>query len=146
MNTAFDKFNQRANASEIPDKKRKIDKLIKLYIKTPSEIRNKIAHGQWEFPLESNNIKPAEDVKIYLDLIDTIQIDTWFEVSKCLSNIVLGLIDSKNTETNQGYKAHYYFYEEHLANIENILSERRNWTTQSKMAELSKKPIRITNN
>ncbi|MBN8681646.1 MAG: hypothetical protein J0L99_03305 [Chitinophagales bacterium] len=141
MNTAFAKFKQRTNSSEIPNKKRKINKLIKQYIETPRELRNKIAHGQWEFPLESNNIKPATDVKISLDTIDIIQIDIWFDVSKSLSNIVLGLVDARNTTNNQGYKAHYHFYEEHLSNIETILKERQKWTIHSKIDRLQQKPI-----
>lgn len=146
INTSFAKFKQRTNASEIPNKKRKINKLVKQYIETPRELRNKIAHGQWEFPLESNNIKPASEVKISLDTIDFIQIDIWFDVSKCLSNIVLGLVDARNTINNQGYKAHYHFYDKHLSNIEAILSERQKWTIQSKIDRLRLKPIRTEMN
>src|SRR5690606_27881777 len=52
VNTAFAKFHN--NGSEIPNKKKKIHKLLEDYLRNQAQIRNKIAHGQWEYPLHKN--------------------------------------------------------------------------------------------
>ena len=78
INTAFSKFKK--SGSEIPNKKRQIKKLIHSYIGTQANIRNKIAHGQWEYPLFSKNMSHNPEILIYMKSIDVIQIDTWFEI------------------------------------------------------------------
>ena len=137
VNTAFSKF--RKQGSEIPNKKRKIKALINNYLKTQGQIRNKIAHGQWEYPLLSNNMSHDSDALVYLKSIDVIQIDTWFEIHKELIEIVRGLIDSRK---HNNYKAHYNQYFIRLTNIESIINKRKKWSLEEKKKRLKQKPIK----
>ena len=137
VNTAFSKF--RKNGSEIPNKKSKIKRLLNDYLKTQANIRNKIAHGQWEFPLFSNNLKHDPDARVYLSSIDVLQIDTWFEILKELIEIVRGLIDARVRNDN---KAHYNEYFTRLTNIQIILDKRSKWTIDEKKKKLKLKPIK----
>jgi hypothetical protein len=137
VNTAFTKF--RKQGSEIPNKKKKIKNLVEAYLKTQGQIRNKIAHGQWEYPLYSNNLSHNPDVLVWLKTIDVIQIDTWFEIHKELIEIVRGLIDSRQ---RNNHKAHYNEYFTRLTNIEIIIDKRKKWTLEEKKRRLKLKPIK----
>lgn len=137
VNTAFAKF--RKQGSEIPNKKKKIKNLVDEYLKTQGQIRNKIAHGQWEYPLYSNNLSHDPDALVWLKTIDVIQIDTWFEIHNELIEIVRGLIDSRE---HNNHKAHYNDYFTRLANIEKIIDERRKWSLDEKKRRLKLKPIK----
>lgn len=41
------KINNRANLGEIANKKQTLNRILDKYIIAPSQMRNKIAHGQW---------------------------------------------------------------------------------------------------
>ncbi|UKJ09189.1 hypothetical protein [Solitalea lacus] len=140
VNTAFSKF--RNNGSEIPNKKKKIHKLIDDYLKTQAQIRNKIAHGQWEFPLHKNNITHDNEAQTLMNLIDVMQIDIWFEVFKEIIEIVRGLIDAR---PKNNHIAHYNYYFTRLTNIQAIIDERKTWTLADKKKRLKLKPRRIGN-
>lgn len=140
VNTAFLKFNKAG--SDLPNKKQKIHKLLDNYLKTQANIRNKIAHGQWEFPLYSNNLTHDAEVLHYIQLVDTIQIDTWFEIFKEICGIVVGLIDARS---KNNHRAHYYFYFEKLTKIQNIIDERKSFSLADKKILLQQKPSRSPN-
>lgn len=139
VNTAFSKF--RKMGSEIPNKKKEIHKLLDDYLKSQAAIRNKIAHGQWEYPLHRNNLTHDADAKLMLSIIDVIQIDTWFEVFGEIVKIVLGLIDSK---AKNNHLAHYNDYFTRLTNIQLILDERKRYTLEEKTRRLRLKPRKPT--
>jgi hypothetical protein len=135
INCAFSKF--RKHGSEIPNKKKKIHRLLDDYLKTQASIRNKIAHGQWEFQLHKNNVTEDQDVHLLIELVDVIQIDTWFEVFKEIVEIIRGLIDSR---IKNNYLAHYNQYFLRLMNIQNLIDERKTWTIAEKKRKLKRKP------
>lgn len=135
VNTAFSKFQK--PGSEIPNKKRKIHKLLDDYLKSQANIRNKVAHGQWVYPLFKNNLTHDADAKTLMSLIDVMQIDTWFEIFKEITEIVRGLIDAKS---KNNHLAHYNHYYTRLANIQDIIDKRKNWTIEDKRQRLKLKP------
>jgi hypothetical protein len=135
VNTAFSKFAK--IGSEIPNKKKKIHKLLDDYLKTQANVRNKIAHGQWEYPLHKNNITHDSDAEVFLSLIDVIQIDTWFLVFNEIIGIVKGLIDARG---KNNHKAHYNQYITRLVNIQAIVDERKKFTLEEKIKRLKLKP------
>ncbi len=137
VNTAFAKFRKRG--SEIPNKKKKIKNLVDTYLRTQGQIRNKIAHGQWEYPLYGNNLSHDPDALVWLKTIDVIQIDTWFEIHKQLIEIVRGLIDSRE---RNNHKAHYNEYFARLTSIEKIIEKRKKWNLEEKKRRLKLKPIK----
>ena len=135
VNTAFSKFT--IGGSEIPNKKRKIHKLLDDYLKSQANIRNKFAHGQWEYPLQKNNVTHDNDAQTLISLIDIIQIDTWFEIFREIIEIVRGLIDSR---LKNNHLAHYNHYFTRLTNIETIIHQRSGWTLDEKRQRLKLKP------
>jgi len=138
ISTAFSKFKNKG--SEIPNKKQKIGKLIKSYLDTQAKIRNKIAHGQWINPLQSNNMIFDAEIKIQMELLTVIEIDTWFDIAKEFIEIVRGLIDAR---PRNNLIAHYNEYYQRLVNIQNIIEQRRTWTIEEKKRKLKLKPIRF---
>jgi len=141
VNTAFNKFEKKG--SDVPNKKQKIHKLLDEYLKTQANIRNKIAHGQWVFPLYKNNLAHDPDAQTLINLIDVIQIDTWFEVFKEISEIVRGLIDAKH---RNNHLSHYNYYFERIVKIQEIIMKRRKYTIQDKKILLKKKPRFVETN
>jgi hypothetical protein len=135
LNTAFKKIIK--SGSEIPNKKKKIKKLIDNYIRTQANIRNKIAHGQWEYPLYSKNMSHDPEILIYMKSIDVIQIDTWFEIFSEISEIIRGLIDSRE---KNNHLAHYNQYYNKLVNIQTIIDKRKGWNIEEKRRKLKLKP------
>ena len=135
IGTAFSKFT--IGGSEIPNKKRKIHKLLDDYLKSQTNIRNKFAHGQWEYPLQKNNVTHDNDAQTLIGLIDIIQIDTWFEIFREIIEIVRGLIDSR---PKNNHLAHYNHYFTRLTNIETIIHQRIGWTLDEKRQRLKLKP------
>ena len=137
VDTAFVKF--RKGGADIPNKKKKIFKLLSSYLKDQAVVRNKIAHGQWEYPLQKNNLKHDEDAQVLISLIDVIQIDTWFEVFKEIIGIVRALIDSK---THNNHKAHYNHYYQRLENIRTIIDDRKRFSIEEKAKNLKRKQFK----
>lgn len=137
VDMAFSKFNNKG--SEIPNKKKKIRKLLDDYLKTQANIRNKIAHGQWSYPLQKNNIKHDADSGLLLNLIDVIQIDTWFEIFEEVIAVVNGLIDAREKNDHLAHYNHYYY---RLANIQQIIDQRKHFTIEEKIKKLKLKPRR----
>lgn len=135
VNTAFSKF--RKAGSEIPNKKKNIHTLLDNYLKSQATIRNKVAHGQWEFPLHKNNIKHDVEAKTLLSIVDVIQIDTWFEVFREIIEIVRGLIDARE---KNNHKAHYNHYFIRLSKIQTIFEKRKKYTLEGKSQKLKLKP------
>lgn len=135
VNTAFKKF--RKGGSEIPNKKKKIHRMLDDYLKSQAQIRNKIAHGQWVYPLHKNNITQDKEAQTLMDLVEVIQIDTWFEIFGEIVEIVRGLIDSR--ERND-HLAHYNHYYTRLTNIQEIINARSSWTLADKKRRLQLKP------
>lgn len=126
------------NDNDIPNRQTEIYKLLNSYLKSQKEIRNKVAHGQWEYPLFGNNLSFNPDIKIEIDLVDVIQIDAWFDVFKEITEIVQGLIDAR---PKNNHYAHYEFYLDRLINIQAILDKKMSYTIEDKKRRLKLKPI-----
>lgn len=137
VNMAFSKFEQKG--SEIPNKKKEIYRLLDDYLKNQANVRNKIAHGQWAYPLYSNNMAHDEDSLTLISLIDVIQVDTWFKLFVELIEIVKGLIDSRPKNDRLAHYNHYYT---RLTNMQLIINKRKNWSLEEKKRKLKLKPIR----
>ncbi|MGR4021413.1 hypothetical protein [Vibrio harveyi] len=114
-----------------------ITQIIDDYIKEPSEIRNKIAHGQWVSALNSRNtsyIKETSDKIENLTCVDLIK----YKISlTSLCSIIEDLIESPN-------KAHKKFYRRDIKKYLEKQSDMATWTLESKLSKL--KPKRKPNN
>ncbi len=75
-------------------KRTKLKQIITEYIEKPQELRNKIAHGQWLFALNSKNTNENPSTTERINNLDVVEISIWFEVHQYLCFIIRDLIQS----------------------------------------------------
>lgn len=109
------------NNSDLLGRREEIQQIIDTYIKKPSELRNKIAHGQWDFALNRENTKENEDKTLELEGLTVIQVSIWSEVHQFLGLIVRDLIQSPQ----KGFHNNYW---NHLTKLNDFLIKSSSWT------------------
>ncbi|MXN52617.1 hypothetical protein GR158_15960 [Shinella sp. AETb1-6] len=107
----------------------KLSDLVDRFVKRPSLLRNKIAHGQWIVALNGKNTDINSDVTNDISEINSVMIDTWFECQEKLIEIVEHLIHSPN-------KAFIKTYRARVDQLEQLYQERQTWTDETKRAKL----------
>lgn len=122
-------------SSYLPNITKKLFSIIDAYIVTPSQIRNKVAHGQWKVGLNADNTAVNDDITEKLNGLDAVVIARWFQVHKHLSCVVEALIESPN-------KAFHNDYWQEIAKLESFLTESKVWNIDEKIKKLQKKPIK----
>jgi len=123
---------QSNKSNHVPNIVKKISLLINSYIKEPSLIRNKIAHGQWNTALNQKNTainQETTDKITNLTIVDLYRYKLSFEK---LSVIFEDIIESPN-------KAHWKFYWNHVTEYEQLQIKMAQWTLQKKIDQLKKK-------
>lgn len=113
----------------------KLERLISIYVLTPANIRNKVAHGQWVKAFTRAGNALHVDTTCFLDLIDIIEVDRWFFVFKELAQIIEDGIESPE-------KAFRRDVWTRLSCIESELERRQSWTTDSKKSLIAKRHTR----
>ncbi|KKX26706.1 hypothetical protein [Rhizobium sp. LC145] len=126
LKSAAKKSNFTANA------KQRLRILIDLYVKDPSLIRNKVAHGQWKHALNRGNTKINSQITGSLQSLDLIKIELWFDCQKILCEIIELLIESPN----RAFMASYWGM---IERVEQIPVDRATWTMSSKRSRLKPK-------
>ena len=119
-------------SNHIPNITKEIKRLINDYIREPSLIRNKIAHGQWKVSLnrKNTNINSILSRKIKdLTVVDLYRYRAAFDK---LSLIMEDIIESPN-------KAHWKFYWEHISDYDADQKEKKKWTLEKKIKRLKDK-------
>lgn len=119
----------------IPNVKKQLKKIVKEYVIEPRGIRNKIAHGQWVIALNSNNNKINNDISTKIQVLDPVVIKIWFEIFKYLSEIIECLIESPNRTFHRDYWVI-------VNDLNEYIEKTRGWSTATKEAQLSRKPIK----
>ena len=120
-----------------PDLKDRLDRLlilVSVYIKEPSLIRNKMAHGQWLHALNSENTALNSELSQKLAKLDSVEIGKGIQVHRYLGFIVRDLVQSPKAS----FHNHYWT---NIVNLEQYLKSTEKWTLASKKTQLSKKPI-----
>ena len=127
---AFHKVNANWQSNvDFSDRRKELQKIIDNYIKVPSELRNKIAHGQWDYALNRDNT--AENASKTLDLraLSVIQITIWSNVHQFLGLIVRDLIQSPKS----GFHRNYWI---NLVKLEQFITKSSTWTMNKRMTTL----------
>jgi hypothetical protein len=119
-------------SSHIPNISQTIKRLIQKYIKEPSLMRNKIAHGQWKVSLNRDNTDVNNDITQKVASLTVIDLQRYKNAFDKLSLIVEDIIESPN-------KAHWEFYWQHVDDYEQEQKKMLEWTLASKTAKLKKK-------
>jgi hypothetical protein len=109
--------------------KKKLTRLIKLYIFDPSVMRNKLAHGQWVIALNKDNTAINKDVTKEIRDLTVVELYRRKSALAKLSIILEDIIESPN-------KAHHRDYWGHLVEYEEELKRMSAWTMEKKMEQL----------
>ena len=125
----------------IGEKKEELITYLKKYIEEPSKIRNKVAHGQWVYPLDDFEIKKnkpnailKEDslLKEKLNKLNPISIMREFEVHTTLGKIVRKLIESQKKGFTQKYDTY-------MDELKLYLEKTESYTMETKRIRLLNK-------
>ncbi|WP_426370445.1 hypothetical protein [Pseudocolwellia sp. HL-MZ7] len=112
-------------SSHIPNIKQSINRLIDTYIKEPSLIRNKVAHGQWKVSLNRENDSINTEMTSKINSLDVVELYRYKVAFDKLSAIVEDIIESPN-------KAHWKFYWDHVSKFESEQNKMSSWTVEKK--------------
>lgn len=123
VNLAFNRLNI-TNLGEVANKKQTLNRLMQEYIIKPSLIRNKVAHGQWIYCLNSDCTKINQNTITQIGNLDFVKIERYFCIFRDYYQIIAELKDyiestkSWSLETKkhkilssikyQNYKEKYY--------------------------------------
>ena len=119
-------------SGDLENRVRRLNQLIDEYIIQPSQLRNKIAHGQWSIALNQENTATNSLLSSQIHDLDPVIVEKWFEVHRHLAQIVEDIVESPK-------KAFHRDYWVHLTEIESYLDKTKNRDVHSKMLELKKK-------
>jgi len=128
---AFRKVRTRGG-NYVPNASLAVDRLIKQYVEKPSQIRNKVAHGQWDVALNSKNSAENPDITKALNELDVVKIDCLREGCIGLCTILESLIESPD-------KAFHKDYWECISSIEAHLAKTAKYTLAEKLSKLRAK-------
>lgn len=134
IDLAMDKVGDWRNVSDLEARRNSLHKIISDFVTTPSILRNKIAHGQWEFALNRENTKENKDLTTDLNNLDVVMITKWFDVHQFLGLIIRDLIQSPK----KGFHNNYWT---NLTDLEQYLLTSSSWTLETKKQKLQLKPI-----
>ena len=126
-------FNAVDNSSgEFYNKKQSITRFVANYILAPSQLRNKIAHGQWVEALNSENTSTNPETTARISSLDFVQIDILFDIYEKIGQVVEDLIESP-------HKTHFRDYYNHLTELEALVERTKDWTIESKIIVLKER-------
>lgn len=134
IDLAMDKVGDWRNIADLEARRNSLHKIIAEFVTTPSILRNKIAHGQWEFALNRENTKENKDLTTDLNNLDVVMITKWFDVHQFLGLIIRDLIQSPK----KGFHNNYWT---NLTDLEQYLLTSSSWTLETKKQKLRLKPI-----
>jgi len=115
-----------------PNLSKRIGRFIDNYIKGPSQIRNKIAHGQWHTALNSNNTAVNEQLTQKVSTLTIVDLYRNREAFDSLARILEDIIESPN-------KAHWKDFWDHMSIYEEKQKEMKSWTLEGKIKRLKEK-------
>lgn len=133
---AFSSIDKMSNSGEIQNKKLLLKRHLNNFIIEPSQIRNKIAHGQWAAALNSENTNVNNATSIKISSLDFVKIDILFEVYDKIGQAVEDLIESP-------YKTHFRDFYVHMSELEELIENTKTWTLSSKIKVINNKVERI---
>ncbi len=134
LTDAMRKVGNTSSKGDLANRLRNLKKITKKYISEPSELRNKIAHGEWVNAINSKCTNINQKISADLLGLDPIEIEKRFEVHRYLGFIVRDLVQSPQNSFHQ-------YYWSNIVNLESYVKKTENWSLESKKEGLRKKPI-----
>lgn len=134
LTDAMRKVGDTSQKGDLANRLKNLKKITKKYISEPSEIRNKIAHGEWVNAMNNKNTAINSSASATLQNLDPVEIEKRFEVHRFLGYIVRDLVQSPRN----GFHKHYW---SNIINLEKYIEKTANWSLSSKSIKLKEKPI-----
>lgn len=134
---AMNKVGDWNNNTDLLARRDSMWKIVTEFILEQSVLRNKIAHGQWQYALNRENTKENPEISAELNKLDVVSITKWFEIHQFLALIIRDLIQSPQI----GFHNNYWT---NLTNLEQYILTSKNWTFETKRQNLLLKPIKIS--
>ncbi|MCI5136989.1 MAG: hypothetical protein D3922_00930 [Candidatus Electrothrix sp. AR1] len=134
LEDAMRKVGDVATRGDLNNRLRKLINISKDYIDEPSQLRNKIAHGEWINALNSKITATNPSVSTVLRRLDPVLVEKRFEVHRFLGYIVRDLIQSPKA----GFHKHYWT---NIVNLEQYMKKTETWNLQTKKSKLIQKPL-----
>ena len=119
-------------SNHVPNMVQNITRLIQSYIREPSLIRNKIAHGQWVISLNRHNTSVNNEITEKVNNLNVVDLYRYKAAFDKLSTILEDVIVSPN-------KAHWKFYWQHVTDFDEEQRIMLTWTLENKTRELKEK-------
>lgn len=129
LELAFLKINNLSNTGEIQNKKLIYNRLVNQYIIEPSQLRNKIAHGQWLVALNSESTAINTETSKKISQLDFVQIDIHFDIYEKIGQVLEDLIESP-------HKAHFNNFYNHITELQELVNRTNSWSLTSKISKL----------
>lgn len=132
LTLALSRIENNTNKGEIANKRQILFRLLNKYILEPSQLRNKIAHGQWAVALNSENSATNSNTTNKVKSLDFVQVDVLFEIYLKFGQVIEDLIESP-------HKTHFRDFYYHLDELKALVEKTKEWTIASKKAILKNK-------
>ena len=124
---AFNKLNTN-NLGGVANKKQTLNRLLQEYIIEPSQIRNKVAHGQWIYCLNNECTKINQNTTAQMTDLDFVKIERYFYVYDKFHQCILDLLIS--------HKTHYRDYYQIITELQNYVDSTKSWSLETKKAKI----------
>jgi hypothetical protein len=125
IDLGFLEIEKQSNLGMIANQKKKIYEILDEYIIKPSQIRNKIAHGQWKIALNNESTAQNNETTIIINNLDFVKIDISFLIYDKYEQLIENLIESPQ-------KAHYKYFYTTLYELNELIERTKTWSIQSK--------------
>lgn len=125
LDFAFDRIQNDTNKGEVANKRKQLNDILNEYIIEPSQVRNKIAHGQWSVCLNSTNTAINNETTTKIQNLDCVQIYTLFEIYNRFAECIEDLIESP-------YKAHYQYYYPKMEELKQYIDKTKGYSLDTK--------------
>lgn len=123
---------QSRNGNYVPNVKQELNRFINIYIEKPSQLRNRVAHGQWQVALNSKNTAKNTELTVSLENLDLVKLDLLKQGCEGLCLIVEALVESPE-------KAFHRDYWPLLCQVKEQLATASQFTLSQKIQLLRKK-------
>jgi hypothetical protein len=110
-----------------------IMRLLKDYIKEPSEVRNRMAHGQWFLALNSKNTRENDSITTKIEELDIVILTKYKKSFYLIALIIEDLVESPE-------KAHINFYQDLIIKFDREQAKMSSWTLDERIRKLNPKP------
>lgn len=121
--------------NHIPNLRKRLGDFVLNYIIHPSQVRNKVAHGQWVVALNSDGTAINHQLTSQLHDLDIVKLERMHHAFMSFVSIMDNIIASPN-------KAHWKFYWEHITEYENKQQEMLSWKLADKISAMNAKYAR----